>query len=134
MASAGHQSCEGVLHDLARDYAVDDDTDLNCDVCFTYIVRAARPLVCKLSLAGPYAVILACGADDSGAGSLVSPFQAGETADVARVASVLNSHGFMLVPAAHLETPVPLALVPGCEEVTLYAALFEPEGEVPPVA
>jgi hypothetical protein len=131
MATADRQPFEGVLLDLAQVCPVEDDTDLNCDVCFTYIVRADQPLVVKLSLVGPYAVILSFGSDGYGEGSLVVPAQPAGTTDEARVFSVLNSHGFILVPADHLETLVPLALAKDRTEVTLYAALFEPEGEVP---
>lgn len=131
MAAADRQPFEGVLRDLAQTYPVEEDTDLDCDVCFTYIVRAGQPLVVKLSLVGPYAVILSFGSDGFGEGSLVLPSQPAGTTDQARVASVLNSHGFVLVPVEHLETLVPLALAKDRAEVTLYAALFEPEGDVP---
>ena len=63
--------------------------------------------------------------DGFGEGSLVLPSQPAGTTHQARVASVLNSHGFVL------ETLVPLALAKDRAEVTLYAALFEPEGDVP---
>ncbi|GGU16230.1 hypothetical protein [Lentzea flava] len=42
---------------------------------------------------------------------------------------MVEAHGFRLVPATHLETPV--AMGPDRAEVSLYAALFEPEAEPP---
>lgn len=35
---------------------LEDDTDDNCDVCFTYFVRGDRLLIVKLSMVGRYAV------------------------------------------------------------------------------
>jgi hypothetical protein len=130
MPTLNRHPFEGVTHDLAQLHPITDDTDPNCDVCATYIMRADQPLIIKLSLVGPYAVLLSFGPDGLGKGTLIDPGQPSGTTE-ARVVSVLNSHGFILVPAEHLETPVPLALATGRAEVTLYAALFEPGGDVP---
>lgn len=130
LSAANRRPFEDVLAELSRSYPVDDDTDINCDVCFTFIVRGEQPLIVKLSMVGPYAVVLSFGADGLGRGSLV-----GEPGDAdgfaGRVVSAVESHGFFRPSADQLETPVPIALVPGRAEVPLYAALFEPEGEAP---
>ncbi|SDP93678.1 hypothetical protein [Lentzea jiangxiensis] len=117
-----------LLLDLSATGETEDDTDINHEVAFTYFVRGSRLLLVKLSMVGPYAVVLAFGEDGCGAGELLSrpagPFES-------RVLDLVQVHGLRLVPVHHLETPVPLAVVPGRDEVTLYAALFEPEAEPP---
>jgi hypothetical protein len=62
-------------------------------------------------------------------GDLTAPRRDFAREMVKRHAYVVAAHGFRLVPAGHLETPVPV--VPGRAEVSLYAALFEPEAELP---
>ncbi|MEU2174960.1 hypothetical protein ABZ552_12125 [Nocardia sp. NPDC019219] len=122
----------GVLKDLSAIGPVIDDTDTNCDVCFTFVVRGEQQfLSVRLSMVGPYAVILSFGADGCGKTALIGSGQPQMRPAEAAVVSVVTAHGFTLVPAHHLETCVPIALVRGREEVTLYAALFEPGAEVP---
>jgi len=115
-----------LLLDLSSAGDTEDDTDINHEVAFTYFVRGSRLLIVKLSMVGPYAVVLAFGVDGHGRGELISrpggPFES-------RVLDVVAAHGFRLVPAEHLQTPVPV--VPGRAEVSLYAALYEPEAEPP---
>jgi hypothetical protein len=112
-----------LLLDLSSAGDTEDDTDINHEVAFTYFVRGNRLLIVKLSMVGPYAVVLAFGDDGHGRGELITrpagPFES-------RVLDLVAAHGFRLVPAEHLETPVPLAVVSGRAEVSLYAALFEP--------
>ncbi|MFD3466164.1 hypothetical protein ACFWWM_07310 [Streptomyces sp. NPDC058682] len=119
-----------ILRELGHIGPVADDTDTSCDVCFTYVVNAARPLIVKLSMVGPYAVILTFGEDGLGVGALVSPLGHMGPAE-SDVASVLTTHGFTLLPSDHLEQAVSIALVEGRDQVSLYAALFEPEGQIP---
>ncbi len=112
-----------LLLDLSSAGDVEDDTDINHEVAFTYFVRGNRLLIVKLSMIGPYAVVLAFGDDGHGRAELITrpagPFES-------QVLDLVVAHGFRIVPAEHLTTPVPLAVVPGRAEVSLYAALFEP--------
>ncbi|MBP2337987.1 hypothetical protein JOF41_004165 [Saccharothrix coeruleofusca] len=126
---ANRQPFEGIAHELAEVGPVADDTDINCDVCFTYIVHAERPLSVKLSMVGPYAVVLSSALDGQ-RGTVLVPARPPTGTPEARVMSVVAAHGFVIVPDEHLEARVPLAVGEGRDEVTLYAALFEPEGEV----
>lgn len=120
----------GVFRELSEICSVDDDTDINCDVCFTFIMHSKQPLIIKLSMVGPYAVILSFGQDGFGKAALVSSEQGAGTVE-ADIVSVVTAHGFILVPADHLESPVPIALAEGRVGVPLYAALFQPDEDVP---
>lgn len=46
--------------------AVMDDTEINSDVCFTFVVELDSVLIVKLSMVGPYAVVLSFGPDGLG--------------------------------------------------------------------
>ncbi|MFJ8579659.1 hypothetical protein [Micromonospora sp. NPDC093277] len=97
-----------VFRRLSSICPVEDDTDINCDVCFTFIVRCERVLIVKLSMIGPYAVVLAFGPDGlSSTAELVSCSAEdvrGTTED--EVLRVLRDQGFIFVPRDHLETMV----------------------------
>lgn len=119
-----------VLRELSQRWAVEDDTEINYEVCHTYVLRGSRTVVVKLSFVGPYAVVVSLAPGETGRGELVLAGPPAGSME-AEVVSVVTAHGFSLVPANHLETSVRVALVEGCDAVTLYAALFEPEGDLP---
>ena len=131
--SANREPYRAVTEDLARLGQVVDDTDVNCDVCFTLVLRSTSVLIVKLSMVGPYAVVLSFGQDGlAPQAELVGDGDDSYPADLATaVVSVLEQHGFVMVPRAHLESCVPLAVRGRARGVTLYSALFEPEAEVP---
>jgi hypothetical protein len=115
LAAADREPFARVRSDLSAIGPVLDDTDVNDDVCFTYIVGQQPPLVVKLSMVGPYAVVL------SSRGELLThPVLAG----------VLRKHGFILPSRDILESMVPISFPGRSEPATLYAALFEPEGSL----
>lgn len=122
-----------VLDELSELAPVEDDTDTNCDVCFTLILSSLLPLIVKLSMVGPYAVVLFFGDDGLAAqGRLLSPDEPHGMGDVVeKVFEILSNHGFVLPDADSLELPVPIALADDGGETTLYAALFEPAGAIP---
>lgn len=119
-----------VFRDLAKSYRVDDDTDVNYHVCFTYVVQLERQVIVKLSMVGPYALIAAIDVDgrEGGRGVLIDEGRSA-SADEARVAEIVIAHGFSTLSADELSLPVPLSFSDR-DEATLYAALFEPAGEM----
>jgi hypothetical protein len=122
-----------VLRDLAELAPVEDDTDINCDVCFTLIMTGVPPLFVKLSMVGPYAVVLLFGDDGlADQGRLLLPHRPHDTGDlVEKVFAILLNHGFVLPDAGLLESPAPITLTDDDGETLLYAALFEPDGDIP---
>jgi hypothetical protein len=92
-----------------------DLTDYNSDLGFVYaLVSHPARLTVRLSLVGPYAVILT---------------EAGQIADAADVADILHSAGFQLLAREVLELPV-TAWSPEAEG-SVYEFLFEFDRGVP---
>jgi hypothetical protein len=133
LEAANRQPFETVMRELSRWCEVEDDTDINCDVCFTLIMRCAPPLIVKLSMVGPYALVLSFGEDGLAAqGKTLSPERSSDPPGIAdRVFEVLAEEGFIVVPEEQMEAMVPVAFSDNDTETSLYAALFEPEGDVP---
>lgn len=106
-----------------------DDTDLNEDVCFRYIVNVngdtdRHTLFLRLSMVGPYAMFEREVGDRR-------MFLISTEADCPSVLErailrLLIRHGLMLMSEAHLAFRVHIKL-PGIENPTAYNALFEPE-------
>ncbi len=129
LEAAGREPFKGILDELSALGDVTDDTDVNCDVCFTFIVDVESPLIVKLSMVGPYAAVLSFGRDGlASRGMLLTPRNARHVDDIF---TLLQYHGFILPTADVLQSSVPIAFPGGSQVATLYAALFEPEGELP---
>jgi hypothetical protein len=130
---ANHEPFTQVLHELSELAPVEDDTDVNCDVSFTLVLASLPPLVIKLSMVGPYAVVLLFGDDGlAPQGRLLVPHEPHGMGDVVeKVFLILSNHGFIFPGTDSLEAPVPIALADNGGETSLYSALFEPEGEIP---
>ncbi|MTE20615.1 hypothetical protein F0L17_16170 [Streptomyces sp. TRM43335] len=125
------EPCADVLRDLSAVCPVEDDTDVNCDVCFTYIARCERVLTVRLSMVGPYAMAYATGPDGFGEVSpVVAPEQCAGPGE-AEVLGIVARHGFLLPTVEWLEREVRIALREDTDSVPLHAALFEPDGDLP---
>jgi hypothetical protein len=125
-----NEAAATVFRELAESYTVVDDTDVNYQVCFTYVVHLERLVVVKLSMVGPYALVAAYDADGQSPGVLLDERHPASAAE-ARITDVVVAHGFTIIPAGELDCAVPLVIREDRDEVSLYAALFEPEGEMP---
>lgn len=123
---------KAVFAQLAQNVPAVDGTDINSDVCFTYILEWSPVLIVKLSMVGPYAVILSFGGNGLDVSAeLHFPGEGGEQGACLRVVGeVLAEHGFVLPSRSHLEHPVPMS-IDGHSSASLYAALFEPRGLIP---
>ncbi|GAA2790497.1 hypothetical protein GCM10010441_14540 [Kitasatospora paracochleata] len=118
-----------LVAELAALGELTDDTDINCEVCFSYLLEADPALVVRLSMVGPYALLGRARAD--GGLDLVGP-DADDSGPVEpEVLRLLARHGLKLLSPAQLTDPVDLAL-PDVGRPTVYSALFAPEEETPP--
>lgn len=129
-AAVDRMPYRGLCHDLAALGPVEDDTEVNTDVSFTLVLRGPEPLLVRLSMAGPYAVVLPIG-DTAATGPLLLPRRRGLGETAQRVLHLLTRHGLILLDEGDLAIRVPLALTGPGTDATLYAALFEPEADLP---
>ncbi|WP_405016879.1 hypothetical protein OHV05_07045 [Kitasatospora sp. NBC_00070] len=106
-----------------------DDTDIDCDVCFSYLLEAAVPVLVRISMVGPYAVLARAGQD--GRIELITGDRDCRS-DLERSAlHVLLRHQVMVLSADQLEHPVALDL-PEIDRPTVHHALFSPEDGIRP--
>ncbi|WP_144119106.1 hypothetical protein [Catellatospora sichuanensis] len=119
-----------LCQELAALGPVEDDTEVNCDVCFTLVLPGPESLLVRLSMVGPYAVVLRFG-ETPAARRLLLPRRRGYGEVAQRVLHLLTRHGLILLDEAELATRVPLALTGAGTDTTLYAALFEPDADLP---
>jgi hypothetical protein len=104
-----------------------DDTDENCDVCFTYLVGTTPLLIVKLSLVGPYALVQEIGESANSAGRpRVIASAERESPAVVEALRILAQYGVLPLSEAMLAEPVDLRL-PDVPNPTAYNALFAPE-------
>jgi len=120
-----------LFDELALRFSVEDDTDINCDVSFTFLVTAERVLSLKLSMVGPYAVLLAVPSDDPDAPlQVISRLEECANDDERAVFQLVERHGFRILTAEELETSTRFKLE-DADIVSLYRALFAFEGLLP---
>jgi hypothetical protein len=112
-----------LLDKLRQIATIEDDTDLNCEVCFTFHLNLQPMLIVRLSMVGPYAVLYRVGESVSHA---IAAEKACRTEDERMAYRAIESSGYQILSAGHLQPTVALAL-PDHDEVTVYEALFEPE-------
>lgn len=109
---------------LAALAPVVDDTDVNCDVCFTYLIGGDSSLLLRISMVGPYAMLEA---DRGAAGPGLIASAADCTSNLEQsLLALLTQHGIPLLSRPALATAVDLCL-PGVPRATVYNALFAPE-------
>ncbi|MEV6287662.1 hypothetical protein [Kribbella sp. NPDC051770] len=109
-----------LLTDLERLAAIQDDTDINCEVCFRLHLELEPALIIQLSMVGQYAVLT------RSPNRVLTTEQDCHSTDELTTYRAITSAGYRLLSTAHLETTVDLAL-PDHDEVTVHQALFEQE-------
>ncbi|MEV8349720.1 hypothetical protein ACFVTT_21065 [Streptomyces niveus] len=113
----------GLVDALAGKAEVTDDTDINCDVCFSYLVESDGLYVVRLSMVGRYAIF----GRVNGATTEPVSSQVECSSDFERdVLRLLGTYDFQTLTESQLAEPVRLAL-PEIERPTLRNALFFPE-------
>lgn len=116
-----------LVSELAATLPVVDDTDINDDSCFVYLLRRGpTALILRLSMVGPYALV-AADVPDVGVTLLESADAQGD--DAVRVQNLARHH-LTVPPRDALLAPVAVDL-PDVADVRTYNVLFSPEEEVP---
>ncbi|MFD2420481.1 hypothetical protein [Amycolatopsis pigmentata] len=120
-----------LFDELALRFPVEDDTDVNCDVSFTFLITGKRVLSLKLSMVGPYATLLAVtGSDPDAPLQVVSRLEDCANDDERAVFQLVTRHGFRILTTEELETSTRFRLE-DTDIVPLYRALFAFEGLLP---
>jgi len=127
-AATRGQPYRDLVRDLSLEAGLTDDTDVNCDVCFSYVVEAEPLLFVRLSMVGPYALLERLGPD--GGRELITTGKDCASGTERAVHHLLVRHGLTLPSAAQLAAPVELDL-PYVEDASVYHALFTQEGTPP---
>jgi hypothetical protein len=123
---------DGLTEELARFGHLEDDTDVNCDVSFTYLVRRRqRPISVRLSMVGPYALLLVATSDHpDGPLDVISTVDDAGSQDERAIVELLDQQGFKVMSGETLERTIRFSL--NNEQVApLYRALFSFEEEIP---
>lgn len=102
-----------------------DDTDVNCDVCFRYIIGPVV-LFLRLSMVGPYVILERAKAN--GEPDLISREKDCCSGLEESIYRVLVRHGLHLTSDAQLADDIEINL-PGVGRSTVYTVLFSPEEE-----
>ena len=112
--------------EIALGTEVVDDTDINSDVCFSFQIGSGGPILLRLSMVGPYAMVQV----DRGSGEAgIIASLADCRSDLERsLVTVLTRHGILLLSPDRLAAGIDLAL-PGIGAATVYNALFCPEDD-----
>jgi hypothetical protein len=120
------QRYSDLVSELRKKFQIEEDTDSNYDVSFGYILKKDSALwVLRISMVGPYAVLLRLKDRGAGAVEVVSPYATILTDDEKWIKKALDRAGLELLNRGELETPVQMALTiasPG--NVKLYQVLF----------
>jgi hypothetical protein len=123
---------EQVVSQLERIFKAEEDTDVNDDVSFGYVLRShgQREWVLRLSMVGPYAVVLRL--SGNGPAEVVSPGAPTLEEQELKLLQVLSAQGIQVLSQDELMRPVPLSLYntnPG--NVRIYQALFSDTDVLP---
>lgn len=120
-----------LFDELALRFTVTDDTDVNCDVSFTFLITGKRVLSLKLSMVGPYAVVLAVtGTDPDAPLKVIARLEDCADDDERALFQLVTRHGFRILTTDELETSTRFKLE-DTDIVPLYRALFAFEGPLP---
>ncbi|GAA4893667.1 hypothetical protein LX16_1795 [Stackebrandtia albiflava] len=102
-----------------------EDTDPDCEVCFTYMVPADRFIAVKVSMAGPFATTTAYGRDGFGQAVLLTPGDS--LSDSERwLLECVARHGYAILDAGELARGVSIRLRPDATTATVEQAFFHP--------
>ncbi|WP_127933410.1 hypothetical protein [Nonomuraea polychroma] len=118
-----------LFRELSSLGAVIDDTDINCDVCFTFTIQSEQYLTVRLSMVGPYAVVFASGSDGHGPLRLLETASQYGTTSEALIIDIVSRHNLKILSERELRRRIPIRLREGTPDSSLYAAFFEPDSE-----
>lgn len=121
------QPYRDLIDTLGQIATVTDDTDINCDVCFSYVVESGTIYFVRLSMVGLYATVARV--HDSGNVDLIASRKELSSKFERDVSRLLQSYGFSVLSEDQLNAIVDLML-PGLTRVKVYNALFSPEEEL----
>ncbi|WP_157536774.1 hypothetical protein [Kitasatospora mediocidica] len=126
LTAARQQPYRDLIGALGAMASVTDDTDINCDVCFTYMLELDGLFFVRLSMVGPY-VTFARSHDERAVKFIHS--HATCSSDFERdVLRLLMTRGFRVLSDVQLAAAIDLTF-PGIEHAKVYNALFSPEEE-----
>lgn len=116
---------------LQQRFQVEEDTDPNDDVSFGYVLtRGQQRWILRVSMLGPYAVLLRLDAADNAA--LIDPATTELSALEKELVATLADHGIHVLGLEVLLQPVPLQLFNTEPENTrVYQALFTDSDVLP---
>jgi len=120
---------KAVMADVRKIFDVREDTDLNIDVCFVFMLKAdARRWVLSMSMVGPYAAVFR-GIGDCGVSLVDTPSDDSLERDLF---DILRKYSVDVLPRDVLETPCPLRLgYVRPPETLIYHALFTDTDPLP---
>lgn len=128
LAAVRRQPYRDLIDDLARIAALTDDTDINCDVCFSYSIESQPLYFVRLSMVGMYATFARV--DACGDMEFIFSRKASLSEVERDVLRLLRARGFHVLSERQLGAAVDLAL-PEIGHAKVYNALFSPEEEMP---
>ncbi|WP_411113639.1 hypothetical protein [Streptomyces sp. 029-5] len=115
-----------LVHVLSEVAELTDDTDVNCDVCFSYVLKSDGLYFVRLSMVGLYATFERL--HGRGGVDLVASRKDCSSDFERDVFRLLTARGFHVLSESELNSAVDLAL-PGIDHVvTVRNAIFSPEG------
>ncbi|MER6240029.1 hypothetical protein ABT185_28915 [Streptomyces clavifer] len=120
------QPYRDLVHALSEVAELDDDTDVNCDVCFSYVLKSDGLYFVRLSMVGLYATFERLNV--RGGAELIASRKDSSSDFERDVFRLLTARGFHVLSEGELNAAVDLAL-PDIEneEVTVRNAVFSPE-------
>ncbi|WP_372346882.1 hypothetical protein [Streptomyces sp. KL116D] len=128
LTATRRQPYRDLVEDLAGIADLTDDTDINCDVCFSYVVGSRPPYFIRLSMVGAYAAFARV--NPSGGAEFIFPGEAPLSEYERDVLRLFEVRRIRVLSRDQLNAAIDLKL-PEIEHVKVYNALFSPEEEMP---
>lgn len=120
------QPYSDLVHALSEVAELNDDTDVNCDVCFSYVLKSDGLYFVRLSMVGLYATFERL--HGRGGADLVASRKDCSSDFERDVFRLLKARGFHVLPEGELNSAVDLALPEiDNEAATVRNAIFSPE-------
>ncbi|WP_329429473.1 hypothetical protein OG339_12770 [Streptosporangium sp. NBC_01495] len=119
-----------IMEALSSKYQIIDDTDINCEVCFTYMVQCERYLAVRLSMVAPYASIFSTGIDGFGKIESISSLADCAGEGEIEVYETLSANGFKILSMDDLKSIVKMHKDDNRTTTTVYSAFFGSDEDV----
>ncbi|GGF04147.1 hypothetical protein [Hymenobacter cavernae] len=114
------QPYQAIVAELRQQFSVEDITEPNYDVAFSYVVHAEREYGLQLSMVAKYFLLFPFGPNRTAEPLLETP----RTEQEQRLFSVLHANSFMTLDEAILGQVTKLIGVESGQPLTFYEALF----------